>query len=114
VPVAANIALGQAVAADPVAPTGIVGDDWPAERAEIIYIDAFGNAMTGLSAEKIPKNSVISIAGQRLARAETFCGVEPSEPFWYCNSQGLVEIAAREDSAVVTLSLALGDRLLVD
>ena len=114
VPAAASLAVGEAVATVSVPPARIVGADWPADRAEIIYIDAFGNAMTGLSAEKIRKNNVIVVGGQRLAWAETFCSVEPGTPFWYFNSQGLVEIAANGASAAAALSLALGEGLLVD
>ncbi len=114
VPVAARIAIDRSVSATPMSSTQIIGADWPTDRAAIIYIDAFGNAMTGLSPKNLNKNNFITLRGRRLAWAETFCSVEPGELFWYFNSQGLVEIAANGDSAAALLSLALGDNLLVD
>jgi S-adenosylmethionine hydrolase len=114
VPVAARIAMGESIETAPLAPARMVGADWPAQQPRVIYIDAFGNAMTGLSAENMNKNNVITAGGHRLAWAETFCSVAPGEAFWYFNSQGLVEIAASGGSAAAALSLALGDELLVD
>ena len=103
VPVAARIAIGKSIATAPVAPARMVGADWPAGQPRVIYIDAFGNAMTGLSAENINKNNVITVGGHRLSWAKTFCSVSPGKTFWYFNSQGLVEIAANGGSAAAVL-----------
>lgn len=113
-PVAARLAVGETVAQTPVAPEAICGADWPGELAKIIYIDAYGNCMSGLDAEKVSQNSCVRIAGRDIGYAETFCRVAPGELFWYRNSQGLLEIAANGDSAARILSLALGEGFLLD
>jgi hypothetical protein len=112
-PAAARLARGEAVECTPIQPQQMVGGDWPDDLEQIIYVDAFGNLMTGVGAKKINKNSTIVAGGQRLTYAETFCRVAAGAPFWYINSQGLVEIAANGRSAATLLSLALGKRFLV-
>jgi hypothetical protein len=112
-PVAARLALGETVECTPIQPQQMVGGDWPDDLEQIIYIDAFGNLMTGVNAKKLSKNRIIVAGGQRLSYAETFCRVAAGAPFWYVNSQGLVEIAANGRSAATLLSLALGKRFLV-
>jgi len=113
-PVAAQLAIGGGVASSPLAAGSLLGADWPDNLAQVIHIDAYGNAMTGLSAEKFPKNRKITIAGRCLAYAPTFSTVPHGEPFWYANSQGLVEVAVNRGSAAMMLSLALGDGFLID
>jgi S-adenosylmethionine hydrolase len=113
-PVAARVAAHRTVAATPIAPAGMVGNDWPDETREIVFVDAYGNLMTGLIAKKINKNRKLLASGRALAYAETFCHVPRGELFWYCNSQGLVEIAGNGVSAAGALSLAPGDEILLD
>lgn len=83
--------------------------DWPEDLKEIIYIDHFGNAITGCRAESVSGGALVQIKDRRLARGETFSSVTPGESMWYCNSLGLVEIAVREGSAADVLGLAIGD-----
>jgi S-adenosylmethionine hydrolase len=74
------------------------------ELARIIYIDHYGNAMTGL---RESKNSwLLRSGGRTLAYARTF--EEAGGPFWYENSMGLVEIAAPRGSAARLLRLRIG------
>ncbi len=112
-PAAARLALGKTVECTPIQPQQIVGWDWPDDTERIIYIDAFGNLMTGVDAKNVSKNSTIVAGDRRLTYAETFCRVAVGAPFWYVNSQGLVEIAANGRSAATLLSLALGERFLL-
>ncbi len=112
-PAAARLALGETVECTPIQPHQMVGGDWPDDPERIIYVDAFGNLMTGVDAKNVSKNSRIVIGDQRLAYAETFCRAAVGAPFWYVNSQGLVEIAANGRSAAALLSLALGERFLL-
>jgi S-adenosyl-L-methionine hydrolase (adenosine-forming) len=92
-PVAAMLVTGidPAKLADPHTPLRM--EAWPDELAEIIYIDGFGNAITGLRAEGLSDDAEIEIAGRRLSRAETFSNREPGQAFWYNNANGLVEIS---------------------
>jgi S-adenosylmethionine hydrolase len=76
------------------------GDD----LAQVIYIDHYGNAVTGLCFTK--RNSVLSVGGRRLSYARTF--EEAKGLFWYVNSMGLVEIAAPRGSAARKLRLKIG------
>jgi len=82
---------------------------WPEELAEIIYIDHYGNAMTGIRADTLAGGVILRAAGRRLRARRTFSAAPPGEPFWYRNSIGLVEIAVREASAAAALGLGLGD-----
>jgi len=82
--------------------------DWPDDLAEIIYIDHFGNAVTGLRAVTLPRNGRLAVAGQVLERARTFSDQTPGTAFWYENSNGLVEIAVNQGRADVKLCLAIG------
>ena len=82
--------------------------DWPDDLAEIVYVDRYGNAMTGLRATSLPSDAAILVAGRRLARAPTFSAVAPGTAFWYANSSGLAEIAARDASAAALLGLTVG------
>lgn len=113
-PAAARLAGGNVIQFTTLPRTQMVGADWPADTAKIIYIDAFGNAMTGVDAGNVSKNSRVSIAGRSLAYAETFCRAATGQPFWFANSQGLVELAANGTSVVKQLSLVLGGNFLLD
>lgn len=79
-----------------------------ADLYELIYIDDYGNAMTGLRANNIPADSIIKINGVSLTQAQTFSDVKQDEPFWYHNSNGLAEIAVNCGSAAKQLSLGIG------
>jgi S-adenosyl-L-methionine hydrolase (adenosine-forming) len=78
-----------------------------ADLARIIYIDHYGNAVTGLRAN--PKDRVLSAGGRLLRHARTF--EEARSPFWYENSMGLVEIAAPRANAARALRLRIGSRV---
>jgi S-adenosyl-L-methionine hydrolase (adenosine-forming) len=82
--------------------------DWPDDLCEIVYIDHFGNAMTGLRALTLPCNAKLAAAGRTLKRATTFGDRPPGEAFWYENSNGLVEIAVNQGRADRDLGLAVG------
>lgn len=105
-PVAARLARGATDGLEPAALTPF--PDWPDDLAEVVYVDRYGNAMTGLRAAPLPRDAVLLAAGQRLAHAPTFSAVPPGTPFWYANSSGLAEIAARGASAASLLGLAVG------
>lgn len=87
--------------------------DWPEELAAVIYLDHYGNAMTGLRAASLPDRARIMVAGHVLERAVTFCGQAPGEAFWYENSCGLVEIAVNQGRADRRLGLEPGCPLMI-
>ncbi len=87
---------------------------WPDDCYEIIYIDHFGNAMTGVRADQLNKNAVITVGNKRINYSDTFSSVDLGQIFWYENSNGLVEIAVNQGSATDVLPLKLGDEVSID
>ena len=82
--------------------------DWPDDLLEIIYIDHFGNAMTGMRAAMLPPEARLSAAGRVFEHARTFGDRPPGVPFWYENSNGLAEIAVNRGRADRDLGLSIG------
>ncbi|MEA5444898.1 SAM-dependent chlorinase/fluorinase [Gammaproteobacteria bacterium AB-CW1] len=81
---------------------------------QIIYVDGFGNCVTGLLADDVPRSSQLMVNGKAITRARSFCDVPPGQSFWYRNSMDLVEIAANQDSAAALLELTVGTSVSVD
>jgi S-adenosylmethionine hydrolase len=105
-PVAASIAQGRRPAAVPL--RGGPPADAVLELGEIIYVDHFGNAMTGLGAAGVPRHWCLVAAGRVLDHARTFAEAPAGILFWYENSLGLVEIAANRAPAAELLGLGIG------
>ncbi|HET9662918.1 MAG TPA: SAM-dependent chlorinase/fluorinase [Burkholderiales bacterium] len=82
-------------------------DDLP----EIIYMDHFGNAMTGLRPAHVDVAQRLHLGARRLAYARVFSEVKTGAAFWYVNSLGLAEIAVRGGSAAQILKLKIGQRV---
>lgn len=111
-PVAARLALGDAPPGDDLgdgSAPGRPGAGWPDELSEIVYVDRFGNLMTGLDGTAIDTDTVLSAGGRKLGFARTFSDARRGEAFWYVNSSGLVEIAANQENAAALLGLGVGD-----
>jgi S-adenosylmethionine hydrolase len=85
-----------------------------ADASRIIYIDHYGNAMTGIRASMVPGGSRLSVAGVWVDRARVFSDVPRGEPFWYENSIGLIEVAANRSSAAAALGLGIGEPVALD
>src|SRR5262245_22881804 len=97
-PVAARLARGQP-------PLGVPRDaawsrrpEWPDDLPEIVYIDHYGNAMTGLRASTLG-DADLAVEGRKLERARFFADRPPGSAFWYENSNGLAEIAVNQGRA---------------
>ncbi len=84
---------------------------WPDEMAEVIYIDTFGNCMTGLRAGSISNNTELRINGLNIPYASTFSAIGQGKAFWYCNSIGLIEISVNQGNAAIELHLSVGSSL---
>ena len=113
-PVAARISRGKVVPGTPLDGTATVGTDWPADRAAIVYVDPYGNAMTGLRADRLPEDATIAAGAWRFARRRTFSDAEPGAAFWYENANGLAEIAVNRGRADRLLGLQLGTPVRVE
>ena len=83
------------------------------ELAEIVYVDHYGNALSGLRAASLPAQCVLEVGGHRLMQAGTFADVSPGSAFWYENSLGLVEVAVNQGHAAQQLGLQPGTPLRV-
>jgi len=110
-PVAARLARGEAPPGEAVAPTPSAQCDWPDDLPAVIYVDGYGNAMTGLRGNQVPATAGLAVAGRTLASALTFSDRAEGEPFWYVNANGLVEIAVNRGNAAALLGLAPGTPL---
>jgi len=88
--------------------TTLPGGDWPDDLPEVIYIDGFGNAISGMRAEKLASGLSIAINGRKIQKARTFSDVPKREPFWYENSIGLIEVSVNQGRACDQLGLAVG------
>lgn len=110
-PTAAALAAGAMPECSPHTPVNI--DAWPDELDQVIYVDHFGNAVTGRRAASVSQRAIVQVGDRRLETRRTFSSAKSGEPFWYPNSVGLVEIAAREASAAELLDLSLGDGIRV-
>lgn len=110
-PIAATLARGQAPPGRSLDPDALVGTDWPDDCAAVIYIDGYGNVMTGLRAAMLPDGVELIAGDHRVARAGTFSDVPAGAPFWYANSSGLAEIAVNQGHAAEALGLRIGDQV---
>lgn len=110
-PVAAIIAGGD-LPADRLAPSDALevslgADDLP----EIIYIDHYGNALSGLRASAMPTTRVLRLGDARIPWARVFSDVPRGSACWYENSIGLVEVAINGGRAATQLAVKIGDRI---
>ena len=113
-PVAASLAKGDDVASEARPEDEARRPHWPNDLKEIIYLDTFGNAMTGLRAKNVPTGSEMIVNGHRLARARTFSDLPEGSAFWYENSSGLVEFAVNQGDAKSTLGIEVGSEFSID
>lgn len=86
---------------------------WPDDLGEIVYVDHFGNAMTGLRATVLPGDARLGVGDWTLERAGTFSDMPPGAAFWYENSNGLAEIAVNQGRADRNLGLKVGDPVAI-
>jgi S-adenosyl-L-methionine hydrolase (adenosine-forming) len=82
--------------------------DWPDDLLRIVYIDHYGNAVTGLRAASLAPGTRLTAGGRAIPRARVFAEMPEGEPFWYENSNGLVEIAVNRGRADAVLSIRTG------
>ena len=86
-------------------------NEWPDELAEVIYIDNYGNAITGLRASFVKPSYAIEINSVYLENAVTYSSVPSGQAFWYVNSNGLIEIAINKGNASKHLNLNIGTKI---
>jgi hypothetical protein len=113
-PVAAKLARGDDVPSEELPEQEARRPHWPDELEEIIYLDTFGNAMTGVRAKTVPSDAEMVVNGHRLVRARTFSDLPEGGAFWYENSSGLVEFAVNQGEAKSALGIDVGSKFSID
>jgi S-adenosylmethionine hydrolase len=109
-PAAARLACGERPAdGDAIDPAAVDRADWPDDLARIVYFDRYGNAMTGLRADRLASGAELIVHGRPVRRARTFSDVSHGQAFWYENANGLAEIAVNQGRAADALGLRPGD-----
>lgn len=82
--------------------------NWPEDVHETIYIDHYGNVVTGLRYNPAFAGKMLIIDNHEIAQSDTFSSVPEGQAFWYQNSSGLVEIAVNQEKADKYLGLSIG------
>jgi len=108
-PVAARLARGEKPEAEPAVLTAPTGEPWPDDLAQILYVDHYGNAVTGLRAGTIVPAQHLRAGDHIVKYARVFAESPAGNAFWYENANGLVEIAVNRGNAAATLGLRPGD-----
>lgn len=111
-PVAARLARGDAPPGRRIEPP-LAQRNWPADLPEVVYVDPYGNAATGLRG-RIVGGDVVLRANQRCFQPVTTFGDAPAgTAIWYVNSNGHAELAISEGSAAGSCGLTLGTAVSV-
>lgn len=108
-PIAAHISLGGCPDGYLDAPSQFNVDDVTSDLFELIYIDDYGNGMTGIRAYDVSDANILELNGFELHYAQTFAAVEKGKGFWYENSVGLIEVAVNCGNAATDFDLQVGD-----
>lgn len=112
-PIAAKIYLGDDIEGDLKPDDWNRFEDWPDDLAEIIYIDHYGNALTGIRDCVVNESNALNVNEFYLQSAKTFSDVSSGEAFWYINANGLVEIAVNKGNAAKYFKLDIGSPILI-
>lgn len=107
-PVAARLVCGASPPGTPIALEAVRRPDWPDDLEQIVYIDDYGNAMTGVRAASIRADASLSVAGVRVERARTYSDLPEGAVFCYENANGLMEIAVNRGRAADVLGVKVG------
>ncbi|MEK9671279.1 MAG: SAM-dependent chlorinase/fluorinase [Rhodospirillaceae bacterium] len=110
-PVAASPARGMGPGAGKLAEIPlkkVLREDWPDDLSEVIYIDRYGNAISGIRGENLSPKDAVLVQKFDIQGEMTFSDVPDQALFWYVNSHGLVEIACNKGRAVNRLNLEVG------
>jgi len=111
-PVAAKIISNVETKLESFQTGNFIGAEWPDNLFEIIYIDHYGNAVTGIKLDRtFDTNKVFIINDYKINYNEAFFCADGNECFWFCNSSNLLEIAAKQASAKNILKLSIGTKI---
>jgi len=118
-PAAARLLRGEPAARlgrpidDPVALTWPRGE-WRGDvlNGEVVYVDPFGNLITSISQEIVPRDAAFTLrtarGAPRVRLRATYGGGTPGELLLVSGSEGMLEIAVREGDAAARTGLRSG------
>jgi S-adenosyl-L-methionine hydrolase (adenosine-forming) len=106
-PVAARLARGESPPGKVIS-SPLATRNWPADLAEVVYLDPYGNAATGLRAKIVGPEVVLRANGRCFQPVTTFGDAPAGTAIWYENSNGHAELAISEGSAAGSCGLAVG------
>lgn len=112
-PVAAWLATGQPPAATVFPQAFSLNCNWPADYHAVIYIDHFGNALTGINAASMTNDDALLLNEAKIRYARTYRQVAVGQAFWYRNANDLVEIAVNQSNAAQIFDLKPGYPLTI-
>lgn len=112
-PVAARLARDEMPLGQEYPLSEVIRPDWPDDLREVVYVDVFGNAITGTRASTVPDSAEIVVSNKRVLRANTFSDVSPGQAFWYENSNGLLELAVNLERADTALGIGPGSTIYI-
>jgi S-adenosylmethionine hydrolase len=113
-PVAAAIARGEQPSAEAIDVNRLLIPNWPEDLMQVVYLDGYGNAITGLRSCAVRRDAILSVGRWRCAFRPIFAEADAGIPFWYENSNGLLEIALPGADAGAVLGLAVGNVFTLD
>ncbi len=108
-PIAAMLEKGEMPASESRLVHTRMRENMPAELYEIIYIDHYGNAISGIRAGSLSGKEILQVHGQLLLHANTFSDVDEGKGMWYENANGLVEFAVNKGRADEVFGMKIGD-----
>lgn len=98
-PIAAQIENGIFDRVDKTEQNSINRFSWPNDLSEIIYIDHFGNLMTGIRGNSISVETKLVYKGLNVNYVDTYSNMPDGQLCWYINSNQLVEIGLNKMNA---------------
>lgn len=115
-PAAAMIAAGDIdkIQKSEIDPTlrDALAQNWPDNLAEVIYVDPYGNLLTGLPPQA--PDTTVDINGNLVNFARTFSDVPQGAGFHYANSLGQCEISVNCGRADVLFEAAIGTAVIAE
>ena len=111
-PVAARLARGEPPPGEACASPAATRR-WPLDLPEVVYVDPYGNAATGLRARIVGADVVLRANDRCFFPVTTFGDAPAGTAIWYENSNGLAELAISSGSAAGSCRLAVGTPVTV-
>jgi S-adenosylmethionine hydrolase len=80
---------------------------------QVVALDRFGNLLTNVGRDRLAKAREVEVAGRRIPVVGTYGEGEPRQIVALVNSDGRLEVAARDASAAELLNASVGTRVRV-